>query len=388
MENFNLIDNHTILAIDKISREPQRELPIKNTLKTQVKSWNKYSLNSDASSGVYNQTFNIEIPREYNNLAQLYVKCTLSTNGVSTTVESYLGTKIFRSIRIKTKNGTTLQKFTPMYLQSRIDQLWLSPIYSYLQVSMMPDIAFSAGSPTVFVPLFCFFSESELSFLQTRHLEQLEVEFITNRNKGAMGLSNDLTSLDTELYCLYHDDKEMPMIQRNLISSYNIFEENTTVVPSGSTSAKILLRCPHPAFSLNFCLVDSTSNIAEIKTLKLSFADRTFLELDYRINYQNYGTPRAYLEAGIFTYFFNKYKERSYDSGLIQFNGALAPVYAEITFDSLSANHTLYIFEEYRTIFNIDDKGIIQLSTDIQGWDEQMKQSNSDKGRASLGTVL
>lgn len=389
MECFNLLSNKLINSIDEIAKERPDPTPLKNSLKTLVKAHNKTMFGSQ--SIVYGRRFTLEIPKEYDNLAQLYVKCTLSTGNAASTVKTYLATKIFKYIRIRTKNGLVLQTFTPRYLQSRIDEVYNDPIYTYLQLQVEPDRTFASGDPTVFVPIFAFFSESENTFLRTRSLEQLEVEFIVNDTKESMGMSASLTSLDAELYCLYHDvnnsnnlrqyeKKSESLLPRYIKNSYTIFEEDTTVISSNSTSARILLRCPHPLFSLNLSLVDADSDKKQIKTMKLFFGDNCVLDLDYRINYQNYGHNKSFLASGVMNYFFNKMKERSVDSGLITFTEEMAPVYLEITFDQLTSDYTLYIFEEYRTSFNVDDKGYIKLSNDIEGWREGLLQLNSGEG--------
>ena len=396
METFNNLSNKLIKEIDSIAREPKEPVPMKNTLKTITKA---ISSTNFGSQSVYNNTFSVEIPRSFDNLAQVYVKCTLSNGSVASTAESYLGTKIFKYIRIRTKNGLVLQTFTPRYLQSRMDQVFDSPIYTYLALGVQPDVAFTIGGadPTLFVPLFPFFSESELTFLRTMSMEQLEIQFVTNSSKEAMGLSVDLTNITTELHCLYHDQDnstnkvdrdgytgDMPHLPRYVKNSYSMFEEDTLTVLSGATSARLLLRCPHPLFSLSAALVDASSNRAQIKTMKLSFGDRVFLELDYRINYQNYGDNKSFLENGTFTYFFSKLKERAIDSGLITFTEEMFPVYLDITFDALGSNYSLYVFEEYRTYFSIDDRGFLSLSEDIQGWRENQKQANSSTAAADL----
>ena len=230
---------------------------------------------------------------------------------------------------------------------------------------------------------------------RSRSLEQLEIEFITNDSKESMGMSVDLTSINVELFCLYHDVNgtnrndgrlltKKTGVPRQITGSYNIFEEDTEVIPSGSTSARLLVRCPHPLFSLNMALVAADSTRTQIKTMKLSFADRTFLDLDYRINFQIYGENKSFIETGTLSYFFNKLKDRSVDSGLITFTESMFPVYLDITFDSLGADHSLYVWEEYRTAFKVEDTGIILLSDDTTGFRENLKQANSSMASANL----
>ncbi len=390
MESFALIKNELIKNTDARSVVYGQPKPLKNTLKTLVKTSTKDSFTTNT---LYSSKFTMEIPRSaYDNLSQLYIKATLSTavSGTPTasTVETYLATKIFKQIRFRTKRGTILQYITPSYSSMRIDETINTPLNTFLSNSIEPDIAFADGDPSVIVPLFLFFSEDQYSFLNTRNLEQLELELTVNDSKESMGMEVDLTSAIFELYSLFHDTNESnansdfyytkkPGVQRSLVGSYNMFEEDDLVCPQSSTSAKLLLRCPHPLFVLHMSLIDENTNRAQIKTVKITVGSRVMMEFDYRMNYQMYGHQRAFLENGTVSLYFSKLRERCYDSGLITFSKEMYPAYLEITYDSLPADYTLHSFEEYRTNYTIDDIGQISLSDDVKNSYEGQDQGNS-----------
>jgi hypothetical protein len=391
MQSFALIKNALMSEIDRKSQEVKPPVPMKNTLKTLIKIPSVKIF----TSSIYNKKFAFDIPREYDNLSQLYIKCTLSTGSVASTVETYLATRILSNISLQTKQGTVLQKITPAYSHMRIDEIYGSSLYNCIAPSLDPEVSspFLTADPVVFVPLFLFMSESVYTSLSTRSLEPLELECRINSSFAAMGLSADLTSATFELYALYHDENtssnitdklytEKPNIERSLYGSYNIFQEDTITILSGQTSGRMLLRCPFPLFALHASLEAADASRNLIKTMKLTVGGVVILDLDYRINYQNFGTAQSFLETGTTSYFFSKNKERDFDSGLIVFSRSMYPCYLDVTFDTLSSDCTLNIFEEIRTHFDVTEEGIISLnSSDKEG---TLEQANSSTAPANL----
>ncbi len=374
MEHWALIKNALIKKIDSVAIEPLVQKPLKNTLKTLVKITDQQTL---STSVLYSKRTVFTIPKSsYNSLAQLYIKVYLSNGSQASTVETYFATKVFKSIVLKSKRGTTIQTIFPEYTQARIDEKYNTELYTYLVQGIEPDIPFASGDPTCVVPLFLCFSEDETTFLPTRQLEQLELEVVVNDTKELMGLSVDLTSISYELYALFHDTNDSNRfddqilskkigIPRTLVSTYNVFSEDLLTCVSGSTSAKLLLRCPHPLYVLHMALIDSSSNRAQIKTVKLTVGGNTLIEFDYRMNYQIYGNSKSFIENGTVSLFFSKLKSRNVDSGLITFSKEMFPCYLEITYNSLASDFTLFAFEEYRTNIQIDSIGQLSFSNDL-----------------------
>jgi len=374
MQNFQLIDNNFIKSVEALAITKREEpRPLTNSLKTLVKT---FSYQQEGLNNVYGQRKSIKIPRDYNFLSQIFVKFTLSTGAVASDVDSYFATKIMKYIRLTTSTGNVLQTITPRYSQARIDQMYGNPNWSWMSLCIEPDATFASGEVTCILPLSLFFSEDPNCFLNTRQLEQLELEFVTNDGRGYMGMSQNLISIGVEVFSTYHNTYETSrnddftytikggMMPKTLYGSYNMYEEDNQTCLAGTTSKTFLLNCPNPVFTLNLALVDSNSNRAEIKTLKLKVGNDEFLNIDYRMNFQIYGRQSGYLENGTFTYFFDKEKSRTTPSGLITFSKAFYPCYATIEFDALPGNYTLYTFEEYRTRYDVKDDGTIKLSTD------------------------
>jgi len=97
--------------------------------------------------------------------------------------------------------------------------------------------------------------------------------------------------------------------------------------------------------------------------MTLSVNGVKFLDLDYRINFQNYALfNKGFVESEAFSYWVSIQKDRSVDSGLItcSIGDNMAPFIMEVFFDGPSAAHELITFWEYRTNFSVGETGTIQ----------------------------
>lgn len=387
MQNFSQINNSLIKHIDSISKVDSLEPPLKNSLKTLVKITSSQILSTNT---LYAKRMLFDIPRAtYDNLSQMYIKCYLSTGAVASTVESYFATKIFKSISLRTKRGTTLQKITPQYTHMRLDEICTTQLYNQMTAGIEPDQPFVNGEVTVVVPCFFFFSEDDSTFLPTRPLESLELELIVNDSKEAMGMSVNLTSMSFEIFALFHDTNESnkfddltytkKSVPKLLKGTYDVFNEDQVTCATGTTSARLLLRCPYPTFALHLSLVRADSNRRTIKTVKLTTGGNTLIEFDYRMNYVFYGEQRAYIDNGTVSLYFSKLKSRFRDSGLIVFNKEMHPCYIDITFDALDTDYIFYAFEEYRSNFLVSPIGEISIPTSFD-----LDQLNSSMEKATL----
>lgn len=383
MEVFNQMHNTLIKNIDAMSVDPQVEKPQKNTLKTFV----KLGEITRTTGSIYNQKMSFELKREYDNLSMLFIKNTLANGGNADTPSNMFGTKIYKKIRLSTRRGTVLQEITPTYTQLRIGQLKGSQLYEKLEDSVKIKGSFTSGNnPTVITPLFLFCSEDSTTFLSTRLYENLVLELETNTGTSEMGLSELLTLLKIEVYGLFFDTNTSssvtdqlntikPGIPRQIVGSFNIFYEDDVSIINGQTSAKLLLRCPHPTFCLQAQITDLQDANIQIDRIKMSFANRTFLDLDYSMNYQFFGSQQGFIPANGFSYFFNKQKKRNVDSGLITFSKEMSPCIIEYFFVS-NGNYTIKTMCEYRTNYKVDETGFISLSNDVMPGEGQ-NQTNS-----------
>ena len=306
----------------------------------------------------------------------MYILCKLSCGTVATN-SPYFSTRVLKSITLRTKRGTVLQTINPAYTISRIDEIYGTSVYNQIFQGLEPDGDFS-GTTTCVIPLFFFFSEGVSTFLQTRMLEQLELECIVADTRQDMTLSADLTSAKFELYTMYFDEHTSNKfydqilttkapIERALVGSYDTFYEDTVVCSAGSTSARLLLRCPFPLFNLHLSLQSYKNPIAgsvqKIKTVKITTGGTNLIEFDHRMNYAFSGEQKSFNEVGTLVLWFSKNRDRTVDSGLITFNEAMFPVYLDITFDSSAYDYVLSAFAEYRTYYKVSEKGEIAMSS-------------------------
>jgi len=383
MEVFNLLNNTLIKKIDATAVDPVMPKPLKNTLKTFV----KLGTITRTTGSIYNQKLSIPIGREYDGLSMLYIKNTVANGGNADTPSNMFGTKIYKKIRLTTRRGTTLQEITPTYSQLRIGQLKGSQLYEKLEDSVKIKGSFTTGAdPTVITPLFLFCSEDTTTFLSTRLYENLTLELETNTGTFEMGLSELLTFLKIELYGLFFDTNTSssitdqlntvkPGVPRQIMGSFNIFYEDDISIVNGQTSAKLLLRCPHPTFCLQAQITDNQDANLQISRVVMTFANRVFLDLDYTMNYQFFGSQQGFIPANGFSYFFSKEKKRHVDSGLITFSKQMSPCIIEYFFVS-NGDYTIKTMCEYRTNYKVDDTGFISLSDDVLPGEGQ-NQSNS-----------
>lgn len=398
MEIFSNLDNAYIRKVDSMAKERALESPLKNTLKTIVKI-SDFQVLDTAPGAIYNKKFTMDIPRSYDNLAQLYIKCYLGTGLDFATYDTDIGTKIFKKIVLQTSKGTVLQTITPEYIQMRIDEYKDSQLYTRLSSCIYPDTTFTASEEVeVYVPLFFFFSNSENLFLNTRNLEQLQLFLQTNDSKEAMSLSIDLTSARFELYALYHDIDESNKysdqivykkqgLPKSLKGTFNIFEEDAQTVLAGAEKVSFILRCPYPAYAIHFTLFNPVDLKKEqIKNVKMKFGNREFLNLDYKMNFQLYGHNKGFVQDGTFSYYFSKLKDRVVDSGLITFSKEMSPCIVELTFLSQSfiVDYQLKTFVEYRSVHDVDEYGNISLNNVLRPIKEGQNSSNAVQAPADM----
>jgi len=395
MDKFILLRNALISSIDQKSVEPVPNKPMKNTLKTFV----NFGTVNRVTPNIYGKVFTIDIPKTYDNLAELYIKSTLATDSVSSTVESMFGTRVFSKIVLRTKKGTVLQTVIPQYTQARIAEINDTPLYTKIAAAIEPSGAFLDGPVTVITPLFCFFSENVSCFLNTRNYEQLELELTINSDFDSMGMGTPLSSASFDFFGLFHDVNtsssitdhiltSKPDITKQLVGSYNIFQEDDVIVSDSSTYARILLRNPHPAFAMHLSLTDPSANTKQINRVRLTIGNRVILDIDNLMNFTLYGTHRGYIPDLCFTYFFSKLKDRSVDSGLLVFSKEMAPCFLEVWFSAdaspTGVNYTLKTLMEHRTNYIVSSIGDISLSNDVNFLDEGFYQTNSIQAPADL----
>lgn len=368
MERWNLMLNEAIKEVDKRSQPARsKKADLSNSLKTVKKVFPR-----PIDNQIYGQRLRFDIPTQYDNLADIFIKITLSSAG-NAAPRTELATRVFKQIQIRTKKGTLLQDLRPLYSLTRVDEITKTPTYDYVQNAIDPDTTFDTNTVTMFLPLFTFFAEDIMFNLPTRSMEPLEVYAVVNDSKEAMGLQTDLSATAFEMHCVFYDthETEGPEFKigapvyglsppRTLLKTYDTYYEELQTVPAGSTSARMLITNPNPAYVMHIALVDPLSQaMTQIKTIKMTMAGVEVVDLDYRINFSLDTSEVSLVDSSTISYWFSKEKNRSNYSGLIDFSSSLFPTYLDITFDALPEDYQLHVFFEHLTKLTVSNLGEI-----------------------------
>ena len=386
MESWSRLKNELIKTIDTQASQPRENPVLKNTLKTLV----EIPISTELGGGpVYGRRARFNLGRRFDGLAQLYIKCVMTTPATEDafTCEPGLATRIFDEVSIRTLGSDSiLAVIKPEYSFMRADEYVGTPLESRYEVALSPPASFNESTTpsdvvriaTVFLPLSFWFSETPNTFLNTRNIEELCVFIRTNADQGSMGMPNMyFEKAEFSLFCLYQDTNNSSLnselknsvkqgLPRTIKGSYDTFFEERVSVSIDQKSQKLLCRCPFPAFALHAVLLDPlTQKRTNINRMKLSVNGVQFLDLDYRINFQNYALfNKGYVESEAFSYWVSIQKDRSVDSGLItcSIGDNMAPFFMEVFFDGPSTASELITFWEYRTNFSVGETGTIQLN--------------------------
>jgi hypothetical protein len=357
MNNFQLIKNNLFKELSGTENHRPRKSDLSNTLKTVIPAYKSDNFNH--RSVIYNRKTEFDIPREYSGLETLFIKCTLTCVGDPDPMP-LLGARIFKSIKIRTKSGTyTLQTIYPEYTIARIDELVGKSLRSHIIKAVDPDVTFNNNTVSLVIPLFTWISNQNLD---TRNLEQLTVECITNDNRESMGLLVDLTALSYDLYCHYNDPVVVPRSIKPVEMVVNdIFREPQILrVPQNASSVRCLLACPDLVFATHFKLVSDIQDISQIKAIKIETKGVVLVDLDKRMNYslREDVDEVGHVEDGILTYYWGKERSRTSSSGLMLFSDdEMYPVVVELFFDPLTVASDLIIIHEIKKKLKINDQG-------------------------------
>ena len=379
MNSFSRLNNPFINEINRNSVIPKQKSPIFNTLATRDEVVTK-----KLSSGIYGVTHEAKLGKNFDNLAQIQLKITVTLSavtGLPITIEPEFAARIFKEIYLETITGKELQKIIPEYSMKRLDELNGTELYSKIQEGIAPDSSFgvvsvAAYTQTFYFPLFLFFSEDTINFLNTRKLEELRIRLVSNDSAAAMGLTLGtftITSMETILLVDYHDTNETSLKDeliytpkagiKPIVNSFNIFEEDVIRLATGQTSARLLLRCPNPLYVTHFALVSTTGSRLKINSVNTMVLSQNLGTIDDKSNYKLYARGKGYVEAGAYSSWKSVLQDRVQMSGLITYSGSdnMSPTNVILNFDAIPASGTYNIitFSEYLTFFNVDDKGII-----------------------------
>lgn len=368
MQNFMLIKNSFV----KASKEQgQDKRPIETGLTTKLKTTRRVQPRL-LDSNVYGQHVLFQVPKDYQNLSQVFIKMTLSTGGTALP-KSQLASRIFKNVIIRSADsGCLLQDIRPLYTLVRYDELSQTNYQNYLQNAMDPNQVFDANTVTLYLPLFAFFSEHQALYLKTRNMEALEIECITNDSAALMGLSSELTETAFEALFVYYDVPDFNSfksktgnelyyepIPQSIDGTFDCFYEEPVAVSTGATSATMTLRVPDPVYSLHFAVIDpDTQFFVPIDSFVISMAGQNVVEMDTRVNFTLATKDEVgFVDGSVVSYWFSEERSRYTNTGLLALTDSFFPTKLTVNFEATTSDCEFHVFAEVRTKIDISKEG-------------------------------
>lgn len=168
----------------------------------------------------------------------------------------------------------------------------------------------------------------------------------------------ELTSMTFELYSYYKQFKDY--VPKPISNTYDRFLEETTKVPSGASSVRVLLKCPSEVFYLHFYLLNDSAGSDQITSVKLEGPSSELFDLHYAMNYL-LSSDDSMDNSSVFSIPFGP---RHGEGDFITFGQSMSPTYATVTFPPSGSNRTLYAQSEFRSKISGGDERPYQ---DISG---------------------
>ena len=144
------------------------------------------------NDAIYSGKYDFNIQHTKGDLAQCFIKATISTGLTAVVIKNDLGSRLLSSIRLH--NGSSTIAYTnPYHFTARLDMAD-DTLYSKISTGIRPQAnAFSTGTGVVvlYIPLWFWFSESLDLALELLNRKQLFIEITTSEDRNAMGMSVD-----------------------------------------------------------------------------------------------------------------------------------------------------------------------------------------------------
>lgn len=344
-------------------------IDVKRTRQMRVIKREPY-LTMGTNTAVFGRKMIFNIPKEYNNLSQVYFKSNLTTNGTANPFP-FLGCRVFDQIIVRTKRGTILFQQSPQYCQSRLDSLENTPIRIQLEKATTPDATWSNNTISVITPLFAWFSEPNKA-LQTKYVEELEIECTVAADYNKMGIDNvSLTAGTFEVYLKYYDDVEYKPYRTGKVLGYDTYVETPITNASGATSSTVYLTCPFPVIDTNVALVNQNQALYEVNRINVVSKGSELLDVDRRMLY-SLGTRKEISvdDGGYVCLFWGSEHDRNRVSDYMIFNKSMHPCAMTVSYSQPSAAACdLYCIHTYAQTFEFLPNGTIikHLMNEFEG---------------------
>jgi hypothetical protein len=325
----------------------------------------------------YSKKISFDIPREYNNLCGIWIKITATTAAETADIQLQAGDYHFRSVSLRTKNGVPIATNTDRYYDIRSDEVGESLIGQSMADAMNPtDRRLTTTPRSFYVPMFSFFTEDRSKMLPTKYMEPLEVVCLTNTSKETMGLSQELTSAQYEIFFVFYDDVDgsAPFDGLDMVA-YDIYEEPVIPNASAATTIAQTLTCPYPTFCTHFCVRERTvGNYTDITNIKFDVAGNVLTDIDNKIMFDLFCDSGAEPDSIItntteIKHYYHcsetGYKARHFAKDFVVFNGSMIPFRATLTLSAGDALDNAYTVHEYKFILRITKEGkVIRVNSD------------------------
>ncbi|KAH9247046.1 hypothetical protein BASA81_015398 [Batrachochytrium salamandrivorans] len=216
---------------------------------------------------IYSGKYAFELDDTQGGLVQNWIKAVVSTGGVSGDINTPQGLNLLSQIKLAGETGP-IQTIDRVTLLARIDLIFGSNLYKKLERDIGGIGDYGSGDVTYYIPLFWFFSDLPGGYLDLKNKGKLWIEITTLSSKEAMGMELEITSMKFELYSYYKQFRSY--VPKPISNTYDRFPEETIRVFSGTTSVRVLLKCPSEVFYLHsYLLVDSTAGSDQITSVQL-----------------------------------------------------------------------------------------------------------------------
>lgn len=308
---------------------------------------------------VFGRKMIFNVPKQYNNLSQIYIKSTITTTGLANAMP-YLGNRIFEHIVVRNKRNTVqLANQTPISCQSRFDALDGTPLRIQLEKATTPDVVWNNNTMSVITPMFAWFSEPSKE-LQTKFIEDIEIECTVSRDYLAMGIDNvALTAASFEIYYKFYDDVVDAVYKPKTVMGYDVYSE--TPIANTGTNAKLFMTCPFPIIDSHLAVVSENQAFYEIQRVVLRSKGSELIEADRRMLY-SFGSEReiSVNDGGTMCLFYGQEHNRNKPSDYMTFVKSMYPVDMTVhyTQNSITAC-TLHVAHEYAQRFEFKPNGDI-----------------------------
>lgn len=313
-----------------------------------------------SATSFYNRRMNFIIPKG-GYLQQILLECVLTATGDNSATLPRLATRLFKQIELCTvNNNRQVAVVDPNYLNARLDQI--PTTNTQIESSTNPAIIWNNNTVTVYVPLFMSIFEDRSLFLNTGHMEALQLNVLTAINKAAVGIASDVTDFAIRAMCFYIDvegPERVLTAPQQVLMATDVYSEPAVALASGVTSVEVPLTVKYPCCNVIVTIQNASLNVTP-KLISLRAAGQHVIDLNRRANYSLIGpTWTENNTAGAMTYWFSLDQTRTTQQLTVNMKDLYnKSLYVE--FDKTpDATYSIYVQFEYFVQLVIEPSGTV-----------------------------